>query len=47
VGDDGNIIAGVASEEDIIAALIANGGYTARDAVGLEIDYNNKSFRRV
>ena len=47
VGESGNIMAGVVTEEDIIQALILNGGYTARNAVGLEIDYDNKSFRRV
>lgn len=43
---NGNIISGTVTEEDIIQALIQSGGYTARDAVGLEIDYENKSFKR-
>ena len=47
VGPDGNIIAGTILEEDIIEALVVNGGYTARDAVGLEVDYTNKSFKRI
>ena len=47
VGSDGNIIAGAVSEEDLVEALIASGGYTARNAVGLEIDYNNKTFKRI
>lgn len=46
VGADGNIIAGTALEEEIIQALITMGGYTARDAVGIEIDYDNKTVRR-
>ena len=47
VGPDGNIIAGTILEEDIIEALVVNGGYAARDAVGLEVDYTNKSFKRI
>lgn len=46
VGDDGNIQSGVITEEDIIQALILNGGYTARDAVGIEADYYNKTITR-
>ena len=46
VGYDGNIIAGTALEEELIGALIVNGGYTAHDAVGIEIDYDNKTIRR-
>lgn len=46
IGSDGNIIASVVSEEELIEALVTSGGYTARNAVGLEIDYNNKSFTR-
>ena len=46
VGADGNIVAGAALEEEIIQALITMGGYTARDAVGIEIDYDNKTVRR-
>ena len=46
VGSDGNIIAGAVSEEELIEALVTSGGYTARSAVGLEVDYDNKSFTR-
>ena len=46
VGDDGNIQSGVITEEDIIQALIINGGYTAKDAVGIEADYYNKTIAR-
>lgn len=42
----GKIISGVVTEEDIIAALIQSGGYVAKDAVGIEADYENKSFTR-
>ena len=46
VGDDGNITSGIVSEDDIIEALIVSGGYTAKDALGLEVDYENKTFIR-
>lgn len=46
VGSDGLITEGTVLEEDIISALIINGGYTARDAVGIEIDYDNKTVKR-
>ena len=46
VGNDGLITEGTVLEEDIISALIINGGYTARDAVGIEIDYDNKTVKR-
>jgi len=46
VGDNGNIVAGDTSEMAIIEALIRAGAYTAKNAVGLELDYENKSFMR-
>lgn len=46
VGSDGNITSGTVTEEDIIEALLLGGGYTAQDAVGLEVNYDNKSFVR-
>jgi len=46
VGPDGNIISGTVLESELIEALIATGGYTARDAVGIEIDYDNKTIKR-
>ena len=46
IGPDGNIISGTVTEDDIIAALVSNGDYTAANALGLEIDYANKSFAR-
>ena len=46
VGSDGNITSGTVTEEDIVEALILGGGYTAQDAVGLEVNYDNKSFLR-
>lgn len=47
IDTNGNIISGTVSEDEIIQALIQSSGYVARDAVGLEIDYENKSFRRI
>ena len=46
VGEDGNIAAGTVLEDELIEALIISGGYTARDAVGIEIDYDNKTVKR-
>ena len=46
VGDDGQPIAGDTTEAEIIEALIKSGSYIAKNAVGLEIDYENKSFSR-
>lgn len=46
VGSDGDITPGAISEEDLVEALLANGGYAARNAVGLTIDYDNKTFIR-
>jgi hypothetical protein len=46
VDTDGNITPSLISEEDLIESLVISGGYTARNAVGLEIDYSNKSYTR-
>jgi len=46
IDPDGNIIAGSTSEVTIIEALIKSGVYVAKDTVGLEIDYENKTFTR-
>jgi len=46
IGSDGNIIASNVSEEALIEALLNSGSYEATDALGLEIDYTNKSFER-
>lgn len=47
VGSDGNIVSGTVLENELIEALIASGGYTASDAVGIEIDYDNKTVKRI
>jgi len=46
VGTDGNIIAGDTTEQAIIEALIRTGVYQAKDAVGAEVDYENRSIGR-
>ena len=46
IGEDGTIMPGTTSEEDIIEALIKSGSYTSVDGLGLQIDYENKSFTR-
>ena len=46
IDENGNIISGTVTEDAIIEALIINGGYVARDAVGLEMDYVNKTADR-
>ena len=46
IDPDGNIIAGSTSEVTIIEALIKSGVYVAKDTVGLEIDYESKTFTR-
>lgn len=47
VGDDGNLSAGDVTEEELIEVLIKGGSYVANDAIGLEIDYENKEFNRI
>lgn len=46
IGEDGNITAGDTTEIEIIEALIKAGAYQAKNAVGLELDYENKTFTR-
>ena len=46
VGEYGNIIAGETLESDIIAALIKTDSYSARSAVGIEADYENRIIKR-
>lgn len=47
VGQDGNIISSAITEQALIEALIKSGDYDAQNAVGLQIDYENRSFLRV
>ena len=46
VGPEGTIVAGDTSELEIIELLLRTGTYQAKDAVGLNIDYENKSVGR-
>lgn len=46
VGEDGTIKAGDITESEIIEALLHEGIYTAHNAVGLDIDYQNKTYTR-
>jgi hypothetical protein len=46
IGPDGNIIAGDATEADIIEALIKSGAYNITGVVGMELDYENKVYIR-
>lgn len=46
IDENGNIISGTVSEDEIIEALVLSGGFTAKNAAGLNIDYDNKSFTR-
>lgn len=47
VGVDGNITPSTVQEEEIIQALMKSGTYTATDAIGIEVDYTNKSVKRI
>lgn len=46
IGPDGNIISGDTTELSIIEALIKAGAYVAKDALGIEVDYENKAVTR-
>ena len=47
IDENGNLVAGTASEADIIAALISSGSYSIDGTVGLQIDYANRTFTRI
>lgn len=46
VDKDGNISSGDITEDEIINALLHSGVYTAKNAVGLDVNYTGKSFAR-
>lgn len=46
VGPNGTIVAGDTTEDSIIEALLRSGIFQAKDAVGLNIDYQDKTFAR-
>lgn len=45
--ENGNVVSSQLTEEDIVEALLYMGTYTAKDAVGLDIDYPNKIYSRI
>lgn len=47
INEEGKIVSGDVTESSIIDALIKSGSYVARNAVGVEIDYNNKTSAHV
>jgi len=47
VDDEGHAAAGTLTEDIIINALLDANAYTAKDAVGLEMNYADKSFTRI
>lgn len=46
IGPDGNITASEVEETELIDALIQTGTYSAKEAVGLSIDYKDRIFTR-
>ena len=47
VGENGNISPSTITERDVILTQIITGTYKNNDIIGLEIDYNNKTFIRL
>ena len=47
IDENGNLIASEITDEAVLEALIRSGSYVAQDAVGLDINYANRSFTRV
>ena len=46
IDENGNLIPSLATDEAIIEALLQAGTYVAKDAVGIDIDYYNRTFAR-
>ena len=46
VDDDGHVVASNITEDNLISILLNTDGYTAKTAVGLDLDYANKTFIR-
>ena len=46
IDEDGNLVPSLATDEAVIEALLQAGTYVAQNAVGLDIDYANRSFYR-
>lgn len=47
VGDDGNISSGSIEEEGLVDLLLEAGTYSVKNAVGITIDYKNRTFTRI
>lgn len=47
VDENGNLTAGYINEEEMIEALLHSGLYSLKNAVGLDMDYANKTFKRI
>lgn len=47
VGNDGGLTVADATEASLVELLIRSGAYTARAAVGLEVNYEDKTFARI
>lgn len=47
VDENGNLTAGYINEEEMIEALLHSGLYNLKEAVGLDMDYANKTFKRI
>ena len=47
VDENGDLVASVATDDAIINLLLQSGNYIAKDAVGLDMDYANRTFTRV
>ena len=47
IDENGNIIAGAVTESALINALLDSNTFSAKNAVGLDMDYANKTFTRI
>lgn len=46
IGSDGNVTASVVDEKSLVLTLLKNEDFELRNAVGLQIDYKNRTFKR-
>ena len=47
VDSNGNLVASLATEDAVVEALLRSGSYEAVNAVGLDVDYANRTFTRI
>ena len=47
VDSNGHLVASIATEDELIEALLSAGAHIAKDAVGLDIDYEKNTFTRI